>query len=97
LFIPNLISIKTLHRGGCKNLITVPDMDDLSGCKNLITLHVNDDLSNNDAYKYFSKRQCAKLVNTILEELIQRTWHPNRVMEWCWDEDEKKFMGNYIT
>ena len=26
----------------------------------------------------------------IEEELIQKTWHPNRFQIWCFDEDQKK-------
>ena len=30
----------------------------------------------------------------IEEELIQKTWHPIRFMEWCLDEDQKKNIFN---
>jgi hypothetical protein len=30
-----------------------------------------------------------EFVKKIKEELMERTWHPSRYMEWCWDEDEK--------
>ena len=26
----------------------------------------------------------------IEEELIQKTWHPSRFQDWCWDEEQKK-------
>jgi hypothetical protein len=43
------------------------------------------------------RQQCCKrLLDTIFEELIARTWHPSRVIDWCWDEDEKKFMNTYV-
>jgi hypothetical protein len=48
-------------------------------------------------YQTYRKKRCSLLVNTILEELIQRTWHPSRMIDWCWDEDEKLFMKEYIS
>jgi hypothetical protein len=45
-------------------------------------------------YQRYRKQHCSILINTILEELIQRTWEPKRAMNWCWDEEEKKFMGD---
>lgn len=34
-------------------------------------------------------RRCRR----IKEELIERTWHPDRVWNWCFDEDEKREIG----
>lgn len=27
----------------------------------------------------------------IYEELMMRTWHPSRVEEWCYDDEDKKY------
>jgi hypothetical protein len=48
-------------------------------------------------YQNYRKESCKNLVNIILEELIARTWEPKRAMNWCWDEEEKKFMRDYIV
>jgi hypothetical protein len=44
-------------------------------------------------YQKYRKEGCSMLTNIILEELIARTWHPDRIRDWCWDEEEKKFMN----
>ncbi len=51
---------------------------------------------NYQRYLQYSKEQCAKMVSTILEELIAKTWHPSRMVDWCWDEEEKKFMSGIL-
>jgi 3'-phosphoadenosine 5'-phosphosulfate sulfotransferase (PAPS reductase)/FAD synthetase len=38
-------------------------------------------------YKYEYKEQNIK---NITEELIKKTWHPNRMFKWCLDIDEQK-------
>jgi hypothetical protein len=48
-------------------------------------------------YQRYCKHQCSKLISIILEELIQRNWEPKRAIEWCWDEEEKRFMSLYIN
>ena len=30
--------------------------------------------------------------NVIHEEVLSIAWHPNRVIDWCFDEEEKKFL-----
>jgi hypothetical protein len=47
-------------------------------------------------YHNYRKEGCKKLVSTIFEELIAKTWEPIRAREWCWDEDEKKFMNGML-
>ena len=29
-------------------------------------------------------------INRIKQELMERTWHPNRFKNWCLDEEDKK-------
>jgi hypothetical protein len=73
-------------------------------CPNLICIPeylINEDYRyNNEIYTNYAKcarEQCSKMVFTILEELIARTWHPSRVVDWCWDEDEKRFMNDILS
>ena len=37
--------------------------------------------------KYFHKRQFAQ---KVYDELLPIAWHPDRVWDWCFDEEEKK-------
>ena len=39
-------------------------------------------------YEGYQKRKAQKA--KIKEELLPITWHPNRVMDWCMSEDEKR-------
>jgi hypothetical protein len=81
-----LVNLKYLNCDNCPNLIDAPShllSDDLK----LI-------FENN--YLRYRKQQCSVLISIILEELIQRTWEPKRAMDWCWDEEEKKFMNDIL-
>ena len=46
----------------------------------------------NHSFKKIYEKEFLKLQNfkMIEEELIQKTWHPNRFQIWCFDEDQKK-------
>ena len=33
----------------------------------------------------------------LARELIQIAWHPDRAVDWCFDEDDKKFMEIYLN
>ena len=46
----------------------------------------------NNNFKKEYEKELNKLQNfkMIEEELIQKTWHPNRFQIWCFDEDQKK-------
>ena len=71
----------------CPNLICTPD-------------HILDDEAKNmveSNLQQYRKKECKKFVYNILEELIQRTWEPTRAIDWCWDEEEKKFMMMYSS
>ena len=39
-------------------------------------------------YRRYEKRKAQKV--KIKEELMPIAWHPNRVMDWCMPEDEKR-------
>ena len=39
-------------------------------------------------YKGYKKRKAQKA--KIKEELLHIAWHPNRVMDWCMSEDDKR-------
>lgn len=44
-------------------------------------------------YEKWKERKCHAYLNVILEELIARTWHPSRHIDWCLDADDKKMLG----
>ena len=58
----------------------------------LETWHDDNDYCNDDElikwYKRHDKRKAQKA--KIKEELMPIAWHPNRVMDWCMPEDEKR-------
>lgn len=41
----------------------------------------------------WKKQKCQQMVDTILENLIEKTWHPSRHIDWCLDNDEKESLG----
>ena len=43
-----------------------------------------------DLFHYHHKREFSKRIH---EELLPIAWHPNRVYDWCFDEEEKGFLG----
>ena len=42
-----------------------------------------------DLFHYHHKREFSK---RIYEELLPVAWHPDRVYDWCFDEEEKGFL-----
>lgn len=46
-----------------------------------------------EAYEAWRREKCHAFVDVILKELIERTWHPSRHIEWCLDEDDKRMLG----
>ena len=40
-----------------------------------------------ELFQYHHKR---KFSNKIYDELLPIAWHPSRVWDWCFDEDEKR-------
>jgi len=46
-----------------------------------------------NAYENWCKDQCEKMLNNILEELIEKTWHPSRYIDWCLDNEDKSMLG----
>ena len=42
-----------------------------------------------DLFHYHHKREFSKRIH---EELLPIAWHPNRVYDWCFDEEEKGFL-----
>ena len=51
-------------------------------------------LSENPFEKDYENELKKLKLEIIEEELIQKTWHPSRFQEWCWDEDQKKIIKN---
>ena len=43
-------------------------------------------------WRYFQENEVYKLQchRKIKDELLAVTWHPDRVVDWCFDEDEKR-------
>ena len=46
-------------------------------------------LINDELFRHHHKREFSK---KIYEELLPVAWHPNRVYDWCFDEEEKGFL-----
>ena len=46
-------------------------------------------LINDELFRYHHKREFSKRIH---EELLPIAWHPNRVYDWCFDEEEKGFL-----
>jgi hypothetical protein len=97
----SFINLYNVRCGGCPNLIYVPSTVSYvdASWEGPIYLGVSNykrDIIESNYIKYY-KEGCKKLHDTIFEELIQRTWHPSRMIDWCWDEDEKKFMSLLFT
>lgn len=38
----------------------------------------------------WKKQRCQQMVDTILKDLMEKTWHPSRHIDWCLDNDEKE-------
>jgi hypothetical protein len=43
--------------------------------------------------KSVAKAKCRVRMNVIREDLVKTAWHPDRVMKWCFDEEDKDFLG----
>ena len=54
--------------------------------KSLMKIYPN--IQYSTLYQLYERRQ--KLKTAIHRELLPVTWHPDRVVDWCFDEDEKK-------
>jgi hypothetical protein len=102
-------SLEELYCYGCENLIELPiplpkglKEFDCSGCTSLIYLPIHDSIKNISEelkdqiernYEAHRKKMCKQNINIILEELIMVTWEPYRASLWCWDNEEKEFLG----
>ena len=46
--------------------------------------------------KKFLKTKAKSKIYDLKEDLIAKTWHPTRYLEWCFDEDEKaEFVSDF--
>ena len=43
------------------------------------------------------KIKCRVRTNKIREELLIKTWYPERVVDWCFDEDDKELLGFFTN
>jgi hypothetical protein len=41
----------------------------------------------------WKKQRCQAMVDTILQDLMEKTWHPSRHMDWCLDHEEREGLG----
>ena len=46
-------------------------------------------LINDELFRHHHKREFSKRIH---EELLPIAWHPDRVYDWCFDEEEKGFL-----
>jgi hypothetical protein len=93
--IASIKGLKNIFCIGCTKLVFSPDFITCDRYNRYHTEKHARNVENN--YRNYLQEGCKKLVNSILEELVQKTWEPKRVMEWCWDEEEKKFMNGMIS
>ena len=40
---------------------------------------------------------CIMKLDMLKEELMARAWHPDRMMEWCWDDEERGEFGTLFS
>ena len=77
--------------GGPFSLQYVPDQ--FVTYQQIKSWHDDDDYRNDerivDRYEGYQKRKAHKAKTK--EELMPIAWHPNRVMDWCMSEDEKRW------
>jgi hypothetical protein len=43
--------------------------------------------------KSVGKAKCRVRMNVIRKDLMETTWHPKRVVNWCFDEEDKELIG----
>jgi hypothetical protein len=43
--------------------------------------------------KKVARAKCRVRMNKIRKDLMETTWHPARVVDWCFDEEDKEFLG----
>ncbi len=43
--------------------------------------------------KSVAKAKCRVRMNIFREDLVRNTWHPDRVVDWCFDEEDKVLLG----
>jgi hypothetical protein len=36
-------------------------------------------------------------IDSFSQELFSKAWHPNRMVEWCWDEEDKKELHDHLS
>jgi hypothetical protein len=46
-----------------------------------------------DLSKKVVRSKCRVRTNIIREDLMQTAWHPERVVDWCFDEEDKGLLG----
>jgi hypothetical protein len=95
--LPNFYNLKKIYRFGyCKSIVFY----DKENFENLLPDHLKKKFISEGLEKLYSQnlhnyrlKQSKEFIDTILEELIKVTWEPNRAKDWCWDTEEKIFLG----
>ena len=81
-------SLTWLDCDNCPNLIFIPE----SALK-YISSELLETINSN--YLKWRQEQALNLFSSktglLYEDLIRKTWHPDRVVDWCWDTEEVKW------
>lgn len=78
-----LVKCAQLH---VQHITHVRDFDDISRLPN-IQEHVD------QCIELWKKQRCQEMVDVILKELMEKTWHPSRHIDWCLDHVERDGLG----
>ena len=78
-----LVKCNQLH---IQHITHIRDFDEIPGLPN-IEHYVCECIED------WKKQRCQQMVDTILEDLIAKTWHPSRHVDWCLDHEEKESLG----
>jgi len=77
------------------NLEFIQENEEFLDCFELLSynsLHYYKKLKENETLHYYESlwSLCETNFKIYEEELIQKTWHPSRFMDWCLNNDEKE-------
>lgn len=75
-----LVKCANLH---IQHITHIRDFEDIPYLPN-IQLHVDYSI------EQWKKQKCQQMVDVILQDLMEKTWHPSRHIDWCLDHEEKE-------
>jgi hypothetical protein len=84
--IPVIKGLKKLFCSGCPMLTFAPETMLDQETRKVVTKN----------YNAWRMKRCKEQLYIFEEELIKRTWHPSRLHDWCYDDDEIAFMDEWI-